>query len=69
LLPSLGDITVYDNKTTKVSPDIVEDHPPKKVVAVKIERTLIDCGIECSTWHEEAIRNHEFEKTCNRLRI
>jgi len=67
LLPSLRDITIYDNKTTKVSPDIVEDHLAKKVAPVKIERILTDCGIECPTWHEEAIRNHEFEKTCVKI--
>jgi transposase InsO family protein len=66
---SFGAAKVYDNKTTKVSTDFVENHLAKKFAPVKIERILTDCGTEYTTWHEEAIPNHEFEKTCNRLGI
>jgi hypothetical protein len=66
---SFGAANVYDNKTTKVSTDVVEHHLAKKVAPVKIERILPNCGAECTTWHEEAIPNHELEKTCNRLGI
>ena len=60
---------VYDNKTTKASTDFVEKHLVKKFTPVKIERILTDSGPEYIPWHEEAILNHEFEKTCNRLGI
>jgi transposase InsO family protein len=64
---SFGAAKVYDNKTTKVSTDFVENHLAKNFAPVKIERILTDCGTEYTPWHEEAIPNHEFEKTCNRL--
>jgi hypothetical protein len=35
---------------------------------VRIERILTDCGTEYTTWHEEAIPNHEFKKTCKKLK-
>ena len=57
---SFGAAKVYDNKTTKASTDFVEDHLHKKFAPVKIERILTDCGTEYTTWHEEAIPNHEF---------
>jgi transposase InsO family protein len=66
---SFGAVKVYNNKTTKVSTDFVENHLAKKFAPVKIERILTDCGTEYTTWHEEAISNHEFEKTCKRLEI
>ena len=66
---SFGAANVYDNKTTKVSTDVVENHLAKKVAPVKIERILTDCGTESTTWHEKAIPTHEVEKTCNRLGI
>jgi len=47
----------------------VENHLTKKFAPVKIERLLTDCGTEYTTWHEEAIPNHEFEKTCKKLGI
>ena len=56
---SFGAAKVYDNKTTKVSTDFVENHLVKKFAPVKIERILTDCGTEYTTWHEEAIPNHE----------
>jgi hypothetical protein len=34
---SVGAANVYDNKTTKVSPDVGENHLAKKVAPVKIE--------------------------------
>jgi ATPase subunit of ABC transporter with duplicated ATPase domains len=49
--------------------DFVERHFAKKVVPVKIEEILTDSGREYSTWHEETMPTHEFEKTCNRLGI
>ncbi|RIE17091.1 transposase [Candidatus Cryosericum septentrionale] len=66
---SVGAANVYDNKPTKVSPDVVENRLAKKVAPGKIERILTDCGTEDTPWHEEAIPNHEVEKTCNRLGI
>lgn len=45
------------------------NHLIKKFAAVKIERILTDCGAEYTTWHKEAIPNHEFEKTYNLLVI
>ena len=36
---------------------------------LRIERILTDCGTEYTTWHEEAIPNHEFKKTCKKLGI
>ena len=57
---SFGVAKVYDNKTTQVSTDFVENHLAKKFAPVKIERILTDCGIKYTTWHEEAIPNHEF---------
>jgi len=66
---SVGATNVYDNKPTKVSPDVVENHLAKKVAPGKIERILTDRGTESTTWHEEARPIHEVEKTCNRLGI
>ncbi|OIO34208.1 MAG: hypothetical protein AUJ76_04110 [Candidatus Omnitrophica bacterium CG1_02_41_171] len=66
---SFGAAKVYDNKTTDASTDFVESHLVKKFAPVKIERILTDCGTEFTTWHEEAIPNHEFEKTCKKLGI
>jgi hypothetical protein len=66
---SFGAAKVCDNKTTKISTNVVENHLVKEVTPVKIERILTDCGTEYVTWHEEAIPAHEGEKTCNRLRI
>ena len=34
---SFGAANIYDNKPTKVSPDVVENHLAKKVTPVKIE--------------------------------
>jgi len=59
---SFGAAKVYDNKTTKVSTYFVENHLAKKFAPVKIERILTDCGTEYTTWHEEAIPNHEFSE-------
>jgi hypothetical protein len=64
---SFGAAKVYDNKSTKASTDFVENHLAKYFAPVKIERILTGCETEYTTWHEEAIPNHEFEKTCNRL--
>jgi transposase InsO family protein len=66
---SFGAAKVYDNKTTNTSTDFVESHLIKKFAPVKIERILTDCGTEYTTWHQEAIPNHEFEKTCKKLGI
>ena len=66
---SFGAAKIYDNKTTKASTDFVENHLTKKFSPVKIERILTDCGTEYTTWHEQAIPNHEFEKTCKKLGI
>src|SRR5450830_1287216 len=66
---SFGAANVHDDKPTKVSPDVVENHLAKKVAPVKIERILTDCGTESTTWHEEARPTHEVEKTCNRRGI
>lgn len=66
---SFGAAKVYDNKTTKASTDFVENHLVKKFTPVKIERILTDCGTEYTTWHEEAMLNHEFEKACKKLGI
>ncbi|RIE15387.1 hypothetical protein SMC1_10220 [Candidatus Cryosericum septentrionale] len=66
---SFGAANVDDNKTTKVSTDVVENHLARKFAPVKIQRILTDCGTESTTWHEEAIPNHEVERTCNRLGI
>jgi len=65
---SFGAAKVYDNKTTKASTDFVENHLVKKFAPVRIERILTDCGTEYATWHEEAIPNHEFKKTCKKLK-
>jgi hypothetical protein len=46
---SFGAAKVYDNKTTEVSTDFVENHLAKKFAPVKIERILTDCGIEYTT--------------------
>ena len=69
VFPHFGVAKVYDHKTNKASTDFVEDHLHKKFAPVKIERILTDCGIEYTTWYEEAIPNHEFEKTYKRLEI
>jgi len=66
---SFGVAKVYDNKTADASADFVENHLTRKFAPVKIERLLTDCGTEFTTWHQEAIENHEFEKTCKRLGI
>jgi len=66
---SFGAANVHDDKPTKVSPDVVENHLAKKVAPVKIERILTDSGTEYSTWHEEARPTHEVEKTRDRLGI
>jgi len=66
---SFGVAKVYDNKTTSASTDFVENHLVKKFSPVRIERILTDCGSEYTTWHEEAIPEHEFEKTCKNLGI
>jgi transposase InsO family protein len=66
---SFGAAKVYDNKTTKASTDFVENHLVKKFAPVRIERILTDCGTEYTTWHEEAIPNHEFKKTCKKIGI
>lgn len=66
---SFGAAKVYNNKTTDASTDFVENHLTKKFAPVKIERILTDCGTEYTTWHEEAIPKHEFEKTCKKLGI
>jgi len=42
------------------------NHLVKKFAPVKTERILTDCRTEYTTWHQEAIPNHEFEKTCER---
>jgi len=66
---SFGAAKIYDNKTTNASTDFVENHLTRKFSPVKIERILTDCGTEYTTWHQEAIPNHEFEKTCKKLGI
>ena len=66
---SFGAAKIYDNKTTKASTDFVENYLTKKFAPVRIERDLTDCGTEYTTWHQEAIPNHEFEKTCRNLGI
>jgi len=66
---SFGAAKIYDNKTTDASTDFVENHLVKKFAPVKIERILTDCGTEYTSWHQEAIPNHEFEKTCKKLGI
>lgn len=66
---SFGAAKVYNNKTTDASTDFVENHLVKKFAPVKIERILTDCGTEYTTWHESAIPNHKFEKTCKKLGI
>ncbi len=66
---SFGVAKVYDNKTTDASIDFVENHLTRKFAPVRIERILTDCGTEYTTWHQEAIPNHEFEKTCKKLGI
>ena len=60
---------VYDDKPTKLPPDVGENHLAKKVAPGKRESILTDCGAEYPAWHEEVIPNHEFERTCNRLGI
>jgi len=62
---SFGAAKVYNNRTTDASTDFVENLI-KKFAPVKIERILTDCGAEYTTWHQEAISNHKFEKTCKR---
>jgi len=57
-------VTGGHNKTTKISTDVVENHLVRKFAPVKAEGILIDCGTESTIWHDEAIPNHEFEKTC-----
>lgn len=42
VFPHFGAAKVYDHKTTKASPDFVEDHLGKKFAPVKIERILTD---------------------------
>ncbi len=66
---SFGAAKVHNNKTTDASTDFVENHLAKKFDPVKIERILTDCGTEFTTWHQEAMPNHEFEKTCKKLGI
>jgi len=43
---SFGAANVDDNKPTKVSTDVVENHLAKKVAPGKIERVLTNCGTE-----------------------
>jgi hypothetical protein len=66
---SVGVANVYDDKPTKLPPDVGENHLAKKVAPGKRESILTDCGAEYPAWHEEVIPNHEFERTCNRLGI
>lgn len=66
---SFGAAKIYTNKTADTSCDFVENHLVKKFTPVKMERILTDCGTEYTTWYEEAIPNHKFEKTCNLLEI
>jgi len=66
---SFGVAKIYANKTADTSCDFVKNHLIKKFAPVKIERILTDCGTEYTTWYEETIPNHEFEKTCNLLGV
>ncbi|MFH1612820.1 MAG: IS481 family transposase [bacterium] len=66
---SFGLAKIYTNKTVNTSCDFVKNHLAKKFDTVKIERILTDCGTEYTTWHKEAIPNHEFEKMCKKLGI
>jgi len=46
---SVGAANVHDNKTTKISPDVLENHLAKKVAPEKRERILTDCGTESAS--------------------
>ena len=66
---SFGAARIYANKTADTSCDFVENHITNKFTPIKIVRILTDCGTEYTTWHKEAIPNHEFERACKKLGI
>ena len=66
---SFGAAKIYANRTADTSCDFVENHLTNKFTPIKIVRILTDCGTEYTTWHKEAIPNHEFERVCKKLGI